>query len=248
MSFFCTKAGFRLAHRTLFAAAVAALVLGSQASSQAALIVSLEQVGGPAVAVSGQQTVVEMLLKVQGDGTPANFNTDTFTTVLSWATSDAVVTDLYNVNAVSSTALTPAFSSAALVSNVTGYLFAIPGTIPGRLLNDSGVDGDFQRALLVDTELGSGFVELNTSATTTIASIFFGVAADVTGTFNFTIDDSAVYGFVNDASPTAQTIGFTNGGGTLQVVPEPSTVYSLFAAGLVTTGLQIRRLRRRKAA
>lgn len=241
MSFFnCTKA-------VSLVVLAAAFALGSQASSHAALIVSLEQVGGPAVAVSGQQTVVEMLLKVQGDGTPANFNTDTFTTVLSWATSDATVTDLYNVNAVTEAQLTPAFSTAGLVTNQTGYLFAIPGTTPGRLLNDNGVDGDFERALLVDTELGAGYATLNTSGTTTIASIFFGVTADVTGTFTFTIDDSTSYGFVDDSSP-AQTINFTNGGGTLQVVPEPSTMYSLFAVGLVTTGFQLRRRFRRKAA
>jgi hypothetical protein len=240
MSFLsCTKA----VHRTLVATTLAALVaLGSQAATEAAIVVSLEQVGGPAVAVPGQQTVVPMLLTATGTGSPLPLDVVGVSSLISWASSDANVTDLYNVTSAGGI-LNQASAASAVVSNTPGYLFA--NVVPFNSLTTAGTSNPtFERAYQTDGD-GTPISLTDPLSQVTIATIYFGVTADVTGTFNFTLTGTGSYGFTDNGF---NIVSFSDGGGTLQVVPEPSTMYSLFAVGLVTTGIQVRRLRRRKAA
>lgn len=239
MSFFNCK-------KTVAAVALATfLCLCLVANSQAAIVVTLEQVGGPAVAVPGQQTLVTMELKASGTGSPLPLDVVGFTTLFSWTSSDAAVTDLYNVNS-SGTVLNQGSAASAVVSNTTGFLFA--NVVPSNALTNSGTaNPTFERALNIDGD-GTPVSLSDPLASVTIATVYFGVTADVLGTFNVSLVGDAAQnrGFVE--SGTFNYTSFTSSPATLQVVPEPSTMYSLFAVGLVTTGFQLRRRFRRKAA
>jgi hypothetical protein len=254
MSFlFCTKAIAKFALRSLFSAVLASmLVLGSQAASQAAIIVGLQQVGGPATADGTNQTLVTARLTIDLNGETA-INAASFAAGLSWSVGSgtASVTDLYTVTSAGAFTTN---SNSALIANGVGYLFqsvANDGDL-NRAMNTTGLVANSQRSIFF-TNLASPPPNPFPSVTTDgiiITDVRFAISPGIlNATFSVdvldTADNSGQYFFGTGAGQPQ--VAFTGQAGTLQVVPEPSTMYSLFAVGLVATGCQVRRLRRKAA-
>jgi len=254
MSFlFCTKAIAKFALRSLFSAVLASmLVLGSQAASQAAIIVGLQQVGGPATADGTNQTLVTARLTINLNGeTP--IGAASWAAGLSWSVTSgtATVSDLYPVLGNGTAQSAPYTNVGILDFTQTGMLFE-PAASAFSVLpatNVTGLNSTFQRYVsITDTSGGPSYT--STTDGIIITDVRFAVSSNIlNATFSVdvldTADNSGQYFFGTGAGQPQ--VAFTGQAGTLQVVPEPSTMYSLFAVGLVATGCQVRRLRRKAA-
>ena len=112
-------------------------------AAQATLVVRLEQIGGPAVAVSGTQTIITAALKVSGS--TSVLDTSGFSTVLTWSSSNSAVTNLYTVNSANSanTTVSPTVSTS-------GFLYAESGPI--AFMNVTGLNSNSQRYVGVSAD------------------------------------------------------------------------------------------------
>lgn len=196
-------------------------------TAHADIIVTLEQVGGPAVAVPGQQTLIDALLKVQLTGN-TTLDTSGFQTVMSWsvAQGSASAEDLYTVD----TSGDPIIGAAALDAESSGYLYA---TVPPLFVdvNVNSLDESYQRFLgIVNFNSPVESVSLLQSAVATIAKVRLAVAPNVSDvTFSASFSGSSPSGFLLADGATYQD--FTSGGGTIQVVPEPQLIAPLVLLG-----------------
>lgn len=207
--------------------------------ARAELILTLQQVGPPPLAVSGTQTRVDALLRLSGSSaTP--INTPGFSAILSWAGSSGTatpVTGLYTVNLNTGTAL---IGAGALTGLGTGYLWNDGTPFPD--MNSNSLDGSYQRYVAINadsTAVGPGAFDV------VIAKIAFAFAAGQSGQYDFTVNAAApTYGLI-DADNDFNTITMANGGGSLVVVPEPSTVTALVFGGASLFGGKLLSRRRR---
>jgi hypothetical protein len=240
-----SKAVSRFAHRTLFTVALAALVaLASQSASQGAIVVSVEQLNGPAVADGTNPTNVTMRYTVDFTGAEANVGADGFEGSLQWSTSSTGVgvTDLITVNSS---------GTPTLNANILSYANSVyNGITVSSVVNNLGYTANDGINVSLLTNISGEGPRLTVGNTPAIiVDMYFQVAAGITdATFTFDVKNTADNSNNQLVPESGPGVGYTSTSGTLQVVPEPSTMYSLFAVGLVTTGLQFRRLRRRKAA
>lgn len=218
-------------------AIVGLLGLFHASAAQATLVVRLEQIGGPAVAVSGTQTIITAALKVSGS--TSVLRTSGFSTVLTWSSSNSAVTNLYTVDPDG-----VASSDSEPTASTSGFLYA--GRSPFTDMNTNSLDSNFQR-----------FVSVSANATTravyndvTIMTVQFGVPAGISSaSFNFSLDTTLPdYGFI-DPDNNDLAFAFTNGGGTIAVVPEPTLPAVFVVFGLIAVGYRARgRLRAAKGA
>jgi hypothetical protein len=239
----------------LFAAAgiSLAVLFGLSATAEAGIIVSLQQVdanGSPVSSVDAnpdpaQQTLTYANLVVTGSGAPLPVgDLFSFATALTWATSSpgAAVTSLYTVNASGAVTI----GSTAMSVNELGFLFnGGEGAFASSVMNTSSLDADSERYVFVDNESFAPTLT-NPVGGVTIARIRFAIAPGVTNaTFDFTLDGSAVqgYGFLDNE---IATYSFTNGGGTIAVVPEPGTIPAGLLGLVVIGGWMKRRSRRQR--
>lgn len=203
-------------------------------TADAGLMVYLEQLNAPAVAVSGTQTLITAAVKVSGT-LASPLTTSAFSTALTWTASGTGVTNsnLYTVNSSG----VPVTTSAALNVNSPGYLYyGGDGIVPLGTLNVVNLSGTNQRYVSVDGDPAYYPTLSGTFLGTTIATIRFAVSSGINNAqFNFSLNgNGTTYGFVDD---TFNTVGFTNGGGLISVVPEPEmTAGIFFAASIVAVG------------
>lgn len=231
--------------RSFFALAVAAGWWGiGPGTAKAALIVSLEQISSGS-ATPGQQTVIQAALKVSGS-LASPLTTSAFSTVLTWTTSstNVLTSNLYTVNVLGSAVI----GSGAMSVNAPGFLYYDGSGTPLPDMNVTDLNATYQRYVAVAADenyyptLSGSFTDI------TIMTVRFGVSPDIKfATFDFSLNGNGPnYGFVNDQFGT---IGFTNGGGTISVVPEPETgsIAVVTFGGLVLVGGLRRWLSRRSS-
>lgn len=246
------------AWRRLCAAAVISIeaLLGLAATAEAGIIVSLQQVdssGSPISSVEAnpnpaQQTLAYADLVVSGSGSPLPVaDLYSFATVMSWSTSSSGigVTDLYTVNSSG----TPFIGTTAMSVNGTGFLFNggldAPATSAMNVIN---LNSDFQRYTLIDNFEFSPTLA-DPVGSTTIARIRFAVSPGVTNaTFSLSLNGSGGetgYGFLTNGNVTYP---FTNGGGTIAVVPEPRAIPVCLVGLVMVGGWMSRRSRRHRGS
>lgn len=214
---------------------IAIIGIGSFRTIRADLLVSLEQVGGPAVAIPGQQTLVEALLKVELTN-GSTLETSGLQTVVAWTvqSGSALPADIYTVNQAG----VPTIGATAFDAEQSGFVFA-PITPLFTDMNANDLNPNFQRFLAIvnfDSPLES--VSL-TESIRSIAKLRFAVAPDIKNVaFGFSFDGNAdeQYGFLLSDGTTYQP--FSNAGGIIHVVPEPSLAIPavLFLGLLVRSG------------
>jgi hypothetical protein len=217
-------------------AIVGLLGLFHASAAQATLVVRLEQIGGPAVAVSGTQTIITAALKVSGS--TSVLNTSGFSTVLTWSSSNSAVTNLYTVTSsgLASSSVNPTVSTP-------GFLYADTWFISA--MNTNSVDANSQRYVAVSADPTQNVVFNDV----TIMTVLFGVPAGISSAnFDFSLNTASVYGFTDPANDDLP-FAFTNGGGTIAVVPEPTMPAMFVVLGLIAVGYRARgRLRAAKGA
>ena len=206
-------------------------------AAQATLVVRLEQIGGPAVAVSGTQTIITAALKVSGS--TSVLNTSGFSTVLTWSSSNSAVTNLYTVTSANSanTTVSPTVSTS-------GFLYAESGPI--AFMNVTGLNSNSQRYVGVSADATPNVVFNDV----TIMTVRFGVPAGISSAnFDFSLNTTLPdYGFTDPANDEL-AFAFTNGGGTIAVVPEPTMPAVFVVFGLIAVGYRARgRFRAAKGA
>lgn len=239
----------------LFAAAgiSLAVLLGLSATAEAGIIVSLQQVdanGSPVSSVDAnpdpaQQTLTFANLVVTGSGTPLPVvDLYSFATALTWATSSpgAEVTSLYTVDSSGAVITGP----TAMSVNEPGFLFnGGEGLFATSVMNTLSLTPTFQRFVSVDN------FDFNPTlndpvGSVTIARIRFAIAPGVTNAvFDFALNGSVDqgYGFL---TLDAASYSFTNGGGTIAVVPEPGTIPACLLGLVVIGGWITRRSSRQR--
>lgn len=242
----------------LFAAAgiSLAVLLGLSATAEAGIIVSLQQVdanGSPVSSVDAnpdpaQQTLTFANLVATGSGTPLPVvDLYSFATALTWATSSpgAGVTSLYTVNSSGAVITGP----TAMSVNEPGFLFnGGEGEFATSVMNTNSLTPTFQRFVSVDN------FDFNPTlndpvGSVTIARIHLAIAPGVTNAvFDFALNGSGDqgYGFLPIVTIEPATYSFTNGGGTIAVVPEPGTIPACLLGLVVIGGLITRRSSRQR--
>jgi polyisoprenoid-binding protein YceI len=218
-------------------AIVGLLGLFHASSAQATLVVRLEQIGGPAVAVSGTQTIITAALKVSGS--TSVLNTSGFSTVLTWSSSNSAVTNLYTVTSsgVASSSVNPTVTTP-------GFLYA--ESSPIGIMNATSLASNSQRYVAVSADPTQNVVFNDV----TIMTVRFGVPAGISSAnFNFSLNTTLPdYGFT-DPDNNDLAFAFTNGGGTIAVVPEPTMPAVFVVFGLIAVGYRARgRFRATKGA
>ncbi|MFZ4638225.1 MAG: hypothetical protein ACOYMC_12500 [Pirellulales bacterium] len=206
-------------------------------AAQATLVVRLEQIGGPAVAVSGTQTIITAALKVSGS--TSVLNTSGFSTVLTWSSSNSAVTNLYTVTSSGS-----ASNTVSPTVSTPGFLYADSGPLAFMSVED--VASASQRFVGVSADPTQNVVFNDV----TIMTVRFGVPAGISSaSFDFSLNTTLPdYGFTDpDNGNTA--FAFTNGGGTIAVVPEPTMPAVFVVFGLIAVRYRARgRFRATKGA
>jgi len=205
-------------------------------AAQATLVVRLAQIGGPAVAVSGTQTIITAALKVSGS-LASPLTTTAFGANLSWTASGTGVTNsnLYTVTTLG----VPVVSAAAMNVNSAGFLYYNGSGVPGSVMNTTGLDSTFQRYVSIDADptyyptLSGSFTDI------TVATINFAVSAGISSAeFNFILNGLAPdRGFFNDEFTA---VSFGDGGGKIAVVPEPTMPAVFVVFGLIAVGYRAR--------
>jgi hypothetical protein len=225
-------------------AIVGLLGLFHASAAQATLVVRLEQIGGPAVAASGT-TFITAALKVSGS-LASPLTTTAFGGNLSWTASGTGVTNS-NLYTVTSSGL-PVVGGGAMNVNSAGFLYYNGLATPTGSMNTTGLDSTFQRYVSVDADpayyptLSGSFTDI------TVATVNFAVSAGISSAaFDFTLFGlQPNLGFFNDEFAA---VSFTNGGGTIVVVPEPTMPAVFVVFGLIAVGYRARgRFRATKAA
>jgi hypothetical protein len=226
-------------------AIVGLLGLFHASAAQATLVVRLEQIGGPAVAVSGTQTFITAALKVSGS-LASPLTTTAFGGNLSWTASGTGVTNS-NLYTVTSSGL-PVVGGGAMNVNSAGFLYYNGLAVPTGSMNTTGLDSTFQRYVGIDADANYYPTLSGSFADITVATINFAVSAGISsGEFDFTLNGlQPNRGFFNDQF---EAVSFTNGGGTIVVVPEPTMPAVFVVFGLIAVGYRARgRLRAAKGA
>jgi len=209
-----------------------AVWLGHSPAAEASITVSLQQVGAPAVAVSGTQTIVFADVVVSGAFVPEQVSG--FLTTLSW-TGNVYPTDLYPVNPLGQ----PVLNSDFIAANQPGYLF-YNAAFPALTFAQPPSEGASARE--IEINWNGNMSSLPTLSTgVTIARLQFAVAEDVDDAI-FTFDFSGNSFVGADLEP----VPFTSGGGTIAVVPEPGTLQACILGIAVVGGNLLRRQVRRR--
>lgn len=220
--------------RSLFRLSAVAILLclGYPRAAQGSLVVSVE--APTAVATPALQTLVTATLKVSGS-LAAPLSTAGFGTLLSWSTSSPGVsgTNLYTVNASGSPALT-----TSMIADGTGFLYADASPQTDMTSPASG-----QRQAAVTAVEPFPTLPAGSFSNITIMQIRFAVSPNIKDAlFNFSLNGAApVYGFTDS---NFDTVSFTDGGGSLLVTPEPSTLASALFGGAGVVGWWLVRSRR----
>lgn len=225
----------------LFAAAgiSLAVLLGLSATAEAALVISLQQVGAPPVAVPGQKTIVLASILASGN-LGAVVPVDSFETVLTWNVgpgSSATNLSLKTVEIGGN----PTEGSGALI--VSGPSFFFAEASPVGFMNTNFGNPDNQRVTgvlagsLVNFPAGEFF-------NFKIMDIRFGLDADVgEATYSFSIAGTDPDGFYSGGD---YALGFPTGSGTITVVPEPGTIPACLLGLVVIGGWITRRSSRQR--
>jgi hypothetical protein len=223
--------------------------LAQTLSADASIMVRLQQVnssGNPVnsvdATVSNQTLVFGRLLASGSLATP--LVTSGFETVLTWTTaSQGVITaDLFTVTSSGSATTT---SSSALIADTSGFLFA-DGEDLEASMNVNGLNTTNQRRVFVNVI--EDFPTLPSGEFTDIPllDIRFAVTAGIDdAVFSFTLAGADPDGFYGSDYNYLQ--GFTSGGGTIAVVPEPGTLQAgLLGIAMLGGSVLRHRIRRRR--
>ena len=187
--------------------------------------------------MSGTQTIITAAVKVSGS--TSVLNTSGFSTVLTWSSSNSAVTNLYTVTSSGS-----ASNTVSPTVSTPGFLYADSGPLAFMSVED--VASASQRFVGVSADPTQNVVFNDV----TIMTVRFGVPAGISSaSFDFSLNTTLPdYGFTDpDNGETA--FAFTNGGGTIAVVPEPTMPAVFVVFGLIAVGYRARgRFRAKKGA
>lgn len=225
----------------LFAAAGVSLAVlfGLSATAEAGLVISLQQVGPPPVAVPGQETIVVASILASGSLAVA-VPVDSFETVLTWNVGPGSSATNLSLKTVDIGGV-PTVGSGALI--VSGSSFFFSGADPLGFMNTNTVNADNQRVTGV---LAGSLVSFPAGEFSNfkIMDIRFGLDANVgEATYSFSIAGSDPDGFYSGGD---YALGFPTGSGTMAFVPEAGTIPACLLGFVVVGGWMRRRSRRQR--